>query len=66
MARGKKAGGKAAGKPTHRQVVNLALREMRKAVPEIEERVRERDALAAESRFESPRTSEITRRKDDD
>ena len=62
MAKGKK-GGKAARKPTNRQVVDLALREMRKAVPEIEERVRRRDALAAESGFEAPRTSEITKRK---
>lgn len=65
MAKVTKGGGKAS-KPTNRQVVNLALREMRKAVPEIEERVKERDALAAESRFEAPRTSEINRRKDDD
>ena len=66
MAKREKRGSKAASKLTKRQVVNLALREMRKAVPEIEERVRERDALAAESRFEAPRTSEITRRKDND
>ena len=66
MAKGRKLGGKGARKPTNRQVVNLALREMRKAVPEIEERVKQRDALAAESRFEAPRTSEITKRKDDD
>ena len=66
MAKVKKVGGKAARKPTNRQVVNLALREMRKAVPEIEERVKQRDALAAESRFEAPRTSEITKRKGDD
>lgn len=66
MAKRKRVGGKATSKPTKRQVVNLALREMRKAVPEIEERVRERDALAAESRFQAPRTSEITRRKDND
>ena len=66
VAKGKKVGGKAVRKPTNRQLVNLALREMRKAVPEIEERVKQRDALAAESRFEAPRTSEITRRKDGD
>lgn len=66
MAKGKKVSSKAARKPTNRQLVNLALREMRNAVPEIEERVKQRDALAAESRFEAPRTSEITKRKDDD
>lgn len=65
MAKGTKGGGKAGSRLTKRQVVNLALREMRNAVPKIERRVRERDALAAESRFEAPRTSDITTRKDD-
>lgn len=61
---------KETGKPGKRlpddEVVKFALREMKKAVPEIERRVMERDALAAESRFEAPRTADITARKDDD
>lgn len=65
MAKGRKGGDKAGTKPTKRQVVNLALREMRNAVPKIERRVRERDSLAAESRFEAPRTSDISTREDD-
>ena len=66
MAKGTRGGGKAGSKPSKRQLVNLALREMKNAVPKIERRVMERDALAAESRFEAPRTAEITTRKDDD
>ena len=66
MAEGTKGGDKAGRKPTKRQVVNLALREMKNAIPKIERRVMERDALAAESRFEAPRTADITTRKDDD
>ena len=66
MTKRKKEGRKAASNPTRRQVVNLALREMKNAVPNIERRVRERDALAAESRFEAPRTADIKTRPDDD
>lgn len=63
---GSKRGGKAGSKLTNRQVVNLALREMKNAVPKIERRVMERDALSAESRFEAPRTADITTRKGKD
>ena len=66
MEEGTKGGGKARKRPTNRQVVNLALQEMKNAVPKIERRVMERDALAAESRFEAPRTADITTREDDD
>ena len=66
MEKGTKGAGKAQKSLTKRQVVNLALREMRNAVPNIERRVMERDALAAESRFEAPRTADITTREDDD
>lgn len=65
MAKVRKGDGKAGSKPTKRQVVNLALREMKNAVPNIERRVLERDALAAEARFEAPRTADITSRKND-
>lgn len=61
---GTKRSRKAGSELTDRQVVNLALREMKNAVPEIERRVMQRDAIAAESRFEPPRTADITTRKD--
>ncbi len=66
MAKRAKETGKAESKLTDDEVVKLALREMKKAVPEIEKRVLERDALAAESRFEAPKTADIAARKDDD
>ena len=66
MAKRAKDTGKAKGKLSNDEVVKLALREMKKAVPEIERRVLERDALAAESRFEAPRTADIAAQKDDD
>ena len=53
-------------KLSNEEVVQLALREMKNAVPEIEKRVLERDALAAESRFEAPKSADIAQRKDDD
>ena len=60
-------GGEEPGKRlSNEEVVQLALREMKNAVPEIERRVMERDALAAESRFEAPKSADIVRRKDDD
>ena len=66
MAKQAKDTGKAESKLSDDEVVKLALREMKKAVPEIEKRVLERDALAAESRFEAPRTADIAAQKDDD
>ncbi|MDE0006440.1 MAG: hypothetical protein OXQ29_27435 [Rhodospirillaceae bacterium] len=65
MTKGVKDAGKPGRKLPNEEVVELALREMKKAVPEIERRVLERDALAAESRFEAPRTSDIAKRNDD-
>lgn len=66
MAKRPKGTGKEESKPSDDEVVKLALREMKKAVPEIERRVLERDALAAESRFEAPKTADIATKKDDD
>ena len=66
MAKRVKEAGKPGRKLANEDVVKLALREMKKAVPEIERRVMERDALAAELRFEAPRTADIAARKDDD
>ena len=65
MAKKAKDTGKPESNPSNEEVVKLALREMKKAVPEIERRVLERDALAAESRFEAPRSVDIIARKDD-
>ena len=66
MTKKEKGGGKPKKKLSNEQVVKLALREMKNAVPEIEKRVMKRDALAAESRFEAPRSAEIVQWKDDD
>ena len=66
MAKRVKGAGEPGSELSNDQVVKLALREMKKAVPEIEKRVLERDALAAESRFEAPRAADITARKEDD
>ena len=66
MTKRAKGGEKPSKKLSDEQVVKLALREMKKAVPEIEKRVMKRDALAAESRFEAPKSADIVERKDDD
>ena len=66
MTKKVKEEGKPEKKLSSEQVVKLALREMKNAVPEIEKRVMKRDAIAAESRFEAPRSAEIVRWKDDD
>ena len=57
--------GKQERKLSDREVVDVVLREMKEAVPEIERRVTEREAMAAESRFEAPRASDFTKRKND-
>ncbi len=62
--RAKERGKVGTGPANQRDLVSLALREMKNAVPQIERRVMERDALAAESRFEAPRTADITARRD--
>lgn len=46
------------------EVVDVVLKEMQKAVPEIERRVMEREAIAMELRFEVPRASDVIKRKD--
>ena len=48
-----------------RQVLEVVLREMKEAVPEIERRVMEREAMTAESRFAAPKASDFTKRKDE-
>ena len=57
--------GKQESKLSDREVVDVVLREMKEAVPEIERRVTEREAMAAESRFEAPRASDFAKRKND-
>ena len=57
--------GKVGEKLSDHEVVEVVLREMKEAVPEIERRVTEREAMAAKSRFEAPRTSDFTTRKDE-
>ena len=54
-----------AGKLSDSEMVEIVLREMKNAVPEIERRVAEREAMAMEARFEAPRASDITTRRDD-
>lgn len=66
MAKRKRDTGRTKKELSNDEVVELALREMKEAVPEIERRVLERDALAAESRFEAPRSADIAARMDDD
>ena len=56
---------KKAGSLSDREVVEVVLREMKEAIPEIEMRVTEREAMAMESRFEAPRASDFTKRKDE-
>ena len=54
---------KKAASLSDREVVEIVLREMKEAVPEIERRVMEREAMTAEARFEAPRASDFTKRK---
>lgn len=44
---------------SNRQLVEWVLRELEKAVPEIERRVQEREALAAEARIKPPRRTTV-------
>ncbi|MCY4484907.1 MAG: hypothetical protein OXC12_18700 [Spirochaetaceae bacterium] len=55
---------KKVGKLTDCDTVDVVLKEMQKAVPEIERRVLEREAIAMELRFEAPRVSDVIKRKD--
>lgn len=55
---------KKVGKLSDCEVVDVVLKEMQKAVPEIERRVMEREAIAMELRFEAPRASDVIKRKD--
>ena len=54
-----------AGKLSDCEVVDVVLKEMKKAVPVIERRVMEREAIAMELRFEAPRASDVIKRKDE-
>ena len=56
---------KKVGQLPDRDTVDVVLKEMQKAVPEIERRVLEREAIAMELRFEAPRVSDVIKRKDE-
>ena len=47
------------------KVVDVALREMKLAVPKIERRVMERETLTAEWRFKVPKARDLSVEKDD-
>ena len=52
----KQPGKQGSGKLEDHEIVEVVLRRMEKAVPEIEKRIREGEALTAESRFVAPWT----------
>ena len=60
----KRADTQKSNKPDN-EMVEVVLRQMKMAVPEIEKRVMEREALVAESRFEAPKTADFAIRKED-
>ena len=62
MAKQTKQSSTAGRTNSHSQVIKLVLHEMEKAVPEIERRVQEREALAAEARFKPPRRTIVNPR----
>lgn len=66
MKGNKKSEPKSKAKMSNDEIVSFTVQEIKKAVPDIEKRLMEREALVAESRFESPRAADIVTRKNSD